>query len=298
MRRVRKLAYMKKLPPSSAGDLPEIPDWGGKLRIQAEMEVTKCIASAILFHKMREMDRVRTSDLTAGTSAPSNISINIHQDSPAPTGKILSNAQEYGKTRQVSKDRRQRLANKSDAEVNLINQMWADPALQGIPQASPPGTRGRSRSQSPLQSTEDGRADDRVSKDLNNYLEREYVRDVASARQFIQQNYDELFTASRAAALGGAGSLAVLLQTLQTQVSMLASRNRSRRAHSKSREMQRNGSRIYVLFKFDERMPCRAGGTRHIGGCKFSFPAAQQSPFRFKPSHTGRRSREDFERWR
>ena len=57
LRRVRKLAYMKKLAPTVAGDMTVVPEWGGKLRIQAEMEITKCVASAILFHKMREGDR-------------------------------------------------------------------------------------------------------------------------------------------------------------------------------------------------------------------------------------------------
>lgn len=54
LRRVRKLVYLQKLAPSALGELPLVPEWGGKLRIQAEMEITKCVASAILFHTTHE----------------------------------------------------------------------------------------------------------------------------------------------------------------------------------------------------------------------------------------------------
>lgn len=54
LRRLRKLVYLQKLAPLPSGELPLVPEWGGKLRIQAEMEITKCVASAILFHKARE----------------------------------------------------------------------------------------------------------------------------------------------------------------------------------------------------------------------------------------------------
>jgi hypothetical protein len=63
LRRVRKLAYQKRLSPAATGDLPSVPEWGGKLRIQAEMEITKCVASAILVRKMRDANRMRTSGM-------------------------------------------------------------------------------------------------------------------------------------------------------------------------------------------------------------------------------------------
>ena len=238
MRRVRKLAYMRKLAPAPAGDLPEVPEWGGKLRIQAEMEVTKCVASAILFQKMREKERVRTSECVPGTSVAST---------PA---------------------QRQKIPNKSDAEVNLINQMWGDRTL-----ASPPGTGVHSRSQSPHHRAQDVLATERIRKDLHNNLEREYGRDVASARQFIEQNHDELYTAARAAALGGAGSLAVLLQTLQKQVGLLASRRRCMRMSSSQfrARTQCSWCTLHVWVDFNSCMPCHAGEAWYLGGRRHGF---------------------------
>ena len=220
MRRVRKLAYMKKLAPATTGDLPEIPDWGGKLRIQAEMEVTKCVASAILLHKMRENEKSRTPEVALGVVPSSNAKALAQPWGEASTG---SQPQHREVDRQ-GKKRHQRLAGKTDAEVNLINELWGDPSFSGITQESPPGTRRRSPSP-----PERSKAGERASKDLFNYLEREYIRDVASANQFIEQSQDNLFTAARAASLGGAGSLAVLLQTLQSQVSLVCTKCVGRR---------------------------------------------------------------------
>lgn len=58
---------------------------------------------------------------------------------------------------------------------------------------------------------------------MDDYLNREFVRDVETAQRFIHQNDDQLFVAASAAANGGAGSLAVLLRTLETQVTVTVS---------------------------------------------------------------------------
>ena len=53
---------------------------------------------------------------------------------------------------------------------------------------------------------------------LEKLLGREYIQDVKKAVSFLRENDDKLFTAARSAVHGGAGSLRVLLRTLETQV--------------------------------------------------------------------------------
>jgi len=125
---------------------------------------------------------------------------------------------EAPKTGKSKGSHRRRSHGKSDAEVNLMNQMWSDPALPGIPGSgsnSPP----RQSSPNTLKNQHQAAgATEGPNRDLDDFLNREFVRDVETAQRFINQNDDELFVAARAAANGGAGSLAVLLRTLETQV--------------------------------------------------------------------------------
>ena len=128
------------------------------------------------------------------------------------------------------KKKKNRLADKSRAEVNLINQMWAEPAFPGIPPSmespvSEERDRDRlKRSDKKVSASEkENKTAGQNNKDFNTFLEREYVRDLETARHFIQSHDDKLYAAASEAARGGTGSLAVLLSTLQTQVKILTS---------------------------------------------------------------------------
>ena len=190
LRRVRKLAYSQKVAPVSAGELPLVPEWGGKLRIQAEMEITKCLASAILLHKTRDSDPAQPRECA-----------------PRKGGK-------GGKMSVMSGHKS--LEGKSSAEVTLMEQKWNDPAFPQIGSHPPPG---QSAPNILRDQHRDAVAAQRQNRDLDDYLNREFVRDVKTAQRLIKKHDRQLFVAAQAAANGGAGSLAVLLSTLETQVS-------------------------------------------------------------------------------
>ena len=112
------------------------------------------------------------------------------------------------------------LQGKSSAEVNLMEQKWNDAAFPQIGSRPPQGQSApitfKDQHHHDMEANLDAQ---RRNRDLDNYLNREFVRDVKTAQRFINKHDDQLFVAARAAANGGAGSLAVLLSTLETQVS-------------------------------------------------------------------------------
>ena len=133
---------------------------------------------------------------------------------------ILTNKNKGRKRGKGSKSQRSnRLQGKSVAEVNLIHERWGDPATD-----SADATTSQDASIDPSKlrvgELEDGDVSTSAQQnhDLDKFWEREFVRDIVNARQFISQRDDQLFAAARSASLGGAGSLAVLLNTLDTQV--------------------------------------------------------------------------------
>ena len=112
------------------------------------------------------------------------------------------------------------LEGKSSAEVKLMEQKWNDAAFPQIGSHPPQGQSAPNTHKDQHHDTmEASQAAQRRNRDLDDYLNREFVRDVKTAQRFINKHDDQLFVAARAAANGGAGSLAVLLSTLETQVS-------------------------------------------------------------------------------
>jgi hypothetical protein len=112
------------------------------------------------------------------------------------------------------------LEGKNSAEVKLMEQKWNDAASPQIGSHPPQGQSDPNTFKDQHHDAmEASQASQRRNRDLDDYLNREFVRDVKTAQRFINKHDDQLFVAARAAANGGAGSLAVLLSTLETQVS-------------------------------------------------------------------------------
>ena len=233
LRRVRNLAYTKKFAPSVTGELPMVPEWGGKLKIQAEMEITKCVASAILLQKLRETNRLRAPTSGSETATLGKTAITNPQKERPPVrsrGNADESKPERGnRTRQIDQDK----FSKANVEV-LMEQEWNEEVSSAHPLDSPLEDhdavdmarktldhavkselislrKGQPRGHGDLlQRQPRGHGDL-----LQRIVDREFSRDVQN--KFIKDRDGQLFSAAHAAIEGGAGSVAVLLKTLDMQ---------------------------------------------------------------------------------
>ena len=222
LRRVRNLAYTKKFAPSMTGELPIVPEWGGKLKIQAEMEITKCVASAILLQKLRETNRLRAPTSGSETATLGKTAITNPQKERPPVrsrGNADENKPEGGnRTRQIDQDK----FSKTNVEV-LMEQEWNEEVSSAHPLDSP---REDHDAVDMARRTRDDavkfellslkKAQPRGHGELlQKIVDREFSKGVQNGP--IKDRDGELFSAAHAAIEGGAGSVAVLLETLKMQ---------------------------------------------------------------------------------